>query len=135
MKKFLTRALAILATVALLGTLGPIQRAVGQGVVRLSTFGISGSTGPTQVTGIGWPCVVSCYFTLSSGVVTLNGATPVTVTNANLTANSTVLFGLKTVGGTVSPNSPNVLTVTPGTGFTVGGTASDTSVYNYVILN
>lgn len=104
--------------------------AVAQGVQRLATFG-SG----TQVTGIGYPCTVSCYFLLSSGTVTLNGATPVTVTNTNVTANSTIVLTLKTVGGTVSPNAPNVLTITPGTGFTVGGTALDTSVYNFTIIN
>ncbi len=70
----------------------------------------------------------------AAGTVTLNGATPVTVTNASVTAGSIIVFTLKTVGGTVSPNAPNVLTITPGTGFTVGGTALDTSVYNYVIL-
>lgn len=68
------------------------------------------------------------------GTVTLNGATAVTVANAAVTANSIIIFTLKTVGGTVSPNAPNVKTITPGTGFTVAGTASDTSVYNFVIL-
>lgn len=63
-----------------------------------------------------------------------NGATPVTVAAAAVTANSIIIFTLKTVGGTVSPNMPNVLTITPGTGFTYGGTASDTSIYNYVII-
>lgn len=66
-----------------------------------------------------------------TGTFTLNGATPVTVVEPNLTANSVVTYSLKTVGGTVSPNHPNILTVTPGTGFTVAGTASDTSVYQY----
>lgn len=70
----------------------------------------------------------------SAGTVTLNGATPVVVVNANVTAGSIIMLTLKTVGGTVSPNAPNVLTITPGTGFTVGGTASDTSIYNYVVL-
>ena len=69
-----------------------------------------------------------------TGTFTANGATPVTVTNANITANSVVAFGLKTVGGTVSPNGPAMITVTPGTGFTVAGTALDTSVYNYAII-
>lgn len=100
------------------------------GMVRLTNFGTQ-----TNLTGIGSPCVTSCYVTLSQGTVTLNGATPVTVANSLMTANSVVLFTLKTVGGTVSPNAPNVLTTTPGTGFTVGGTALDTSTYNYVILN
>lgn len=70
----------------------------------------------------------------SSGTVTLNGATEVTVANKNVTADSIIVFTLKTVGGTVSPNAPNVKTITPGTGFTVAGTASDTSVYNYRII-
>jgi len=68
------------------------------------------------------------------GTLTLNGATPVTVADKGVTANSIILLTLKAVGGTVSPNLPNVLTITPGTGFTVGGTALDTSVYNWVRL-
>lgn len=68
----------------------------------------------------------------NGGTVTLNGATPVSVTNANIAANSVVTFTLKTVHGTVGA-APNVKTITPGTGFTVAGTALDTSVYNYVI--
>lgn len=71
----------------------------------------------------------------SSGTVTLNGATNVTVANTAVTANSIIVFTLKTVGGTVSPNAPNVKTITPGTGFAVAGTASDTSVYNYRIIS
>jgi len=69
------------------------------------------------------------------GTVTLNGATPVTVADARVTANSIIVFTLKSVNaGTVSPNAPNVLTITPGTGFTVGGTALDLGTYNYAIL-
>lgn len=71
----------------------------------------------------------------SSGTVTLNGATGVTVANTAVTANSIIVFTLKTVGGTVSPSAPNVKTITPGTGFTVAGTASDTSIYNYRIIS
>lgn len=68
-----------------------------------------------------------------SGTFTLNETTPVVVANTNVTADSVIVFGLKTVGGTVGA-VPAVKTVTPGTGFTVAGTASDTSVYNYTIL-
>lgn len=71
----------------------------------------------------------------SSGTVTLNGATNVSVSNTAVTADSIIVFTLKTVGGTVSPNAPNVKTITPGTGFNVAGTASDTSVYNYRIIS
>jgi hypothetical protein len=62
----------------------------------------------------------------SGGTFVCNGATPVTVANANLTANSIILVTLKTVGGTVGA-IPVPQTVTPGTGFTIAGTASDTS--------
>lgn len=69
-----------------------------------------------------------------SGTFTANGATPVTVANSLITANSSIIITLKTVGGTVSPSLPYIATITVGTGFTVTGTASDTSVYNYKIV-
>jgi len=68
----------------------------------------------------------------NGGTFTANDATPVTVANTNVTANSVILFGLKTATGT--PAAPFLVTVTPGTGFTVASGASDTSVYNYIIL-
>lgn len=67
------------------------------------------------------------------GTFVCNGATAVTVTDANVTANSEIDITLKTVGGTVSPSLPYIKTITPGTGFTVAGTAGDTSTYNYAI--
>lgn len=121
-KKFLY---AFIAT----ALLGIAAVAWAQGVRRLDTFG----TG-TQVTGIGAPCTVSCFFMLSSGTVTLTEATPVVVAAATVTANSTIVFTLKTVGGTVGAY-PAVQTITPGTGFTVAGSASDTSVYNFTVIN
>lgn len=66
------------------------------------------------------------------GTVTLNSGTPVAVSDTSVTANSIILLTLKTVGGTVA--APFVATITPGTGFTVNGGGSDTSVYNYLIL-
>ena len=68
----------------------------------------------------------------SSGTVTLNGVTPATVADANFITNSMVDFRLQTVGGTVG-QYPSIKTVTPGTGFTVAGTALDTSTYIYTI--
>lgn len=70
---------------------------------------------------------------LLGATATCNGATPVTVANTNVTADSTVLFTLKTVGGTVGA-VPSVKTKTAATGFTFACTASDTSIYNYLIL-
>jgi len=69
---------------------------------------------------------------ISVGTVTLNSGTPVTVANTAVTASSQIMLTLKTVGGTVA--APYVATITPGTGFTVNGGGSDTSVYNYAIL-
>lgn len=70
---------------------------------------------------------------LPSGTFTANGTTSVTVANTKITANSAVVITLKTVGGTVGA-IPSIKTITPGTGFTVSGTASDTSIYNYRII-
>ena len=71
--------------------------------------------------------------TLPSGTFTCNGTTSVVVANPLITANSSVVITLKTVGGTVGA-IPSIKTITAGTGFTVSGTASDTSIYNYKIL-
>ncbi len=68
-----------------------------------------------------------------TGTVTLNGVTPVTITNSSITANSGIIFTLKTVGGTVGAY-PVIQTITPTTGCTVAGTTLDTSTYNYHII-
>lgn len=69
-----------------------------------------------------------------TGTFTCDGTTPVTVENKLVTPNSAIVITLKTVGGTVGA-TPAIKTITAGTGFTVAGTASDTSVYNYTILD
>jgi len=66
------------------------------------------------------------------GTFVCNGATPVTVTEPNISANCIVAICLKTVGGTVGA-VPAIQTITAGTGFTVAGTASDTSTYAYSV--
>jgi len=67
------------------------------------------------------------------GTFTCNGATGVVVADTNVTANSVIVVTLKTVGGTVGA-IPRCTAITAGTGFTVTGTASDTSIYNYRII-
>jgi hypothetical protein len=71
------------------------------------------------------------FATLGVGTFTLNGTTAVTVADAGTNLTSMILFSLNTVGGTVGA-IPSVKTITAGTGFTVSGTASDTSVYNFL---
>jgi len=68
----------------------------------------------------------------SGGTVTCTGGGTPTVTNSTISANSVVMFGLKTAGGT--PAVPIMSAVTAGTSFQITCGGSDTSVYNYVIL-
>lgn len=77
------------------------------------------------------------YFPKSGTFVALTGGgtgNAVTVADARVTATSQILITLKTVGGTVSPGTAYINTITPGTGFTAVNAASDTSTYNYTIL-
>jgi hypothetical protein len=67
------------------------------------------------------------------GTFTCNGTTAVTVTNSTLAAGHSILVTLVTVGGTVGA-LPSVKTRTNGTGFTISGTASDTSIYSYKLI-
>ena len=69
----------------------------------------------------------------TSGTFVANGSSSVTVAASAVTATSMIFVSLKTVGGTVGA-IPAVQTITPGTGFTISGTASDTSTYSYLIL-
>lgn len=62
-----------------------------------------------------------------------NGTTPVTVTEPKIGTTSSIIITLQTVGGTVGA-VPAIQTITPGTGFTVKGTASDTSTYIYCVI-
>lgn len=70
---------------------------------------------------------------VTGGTFIANGVTPVVVADANVDAGSNILITLNTPGGTVGA-LPVVQTKTAGTGFTILGTALDTSVYNYLIL-
>ena len=88
------------------------------------------------------PVVVPGSFNFNGGpqvsVVKANGGTftctssgTITVTNANVDANSVFLFGTKTAA---SPAAFTVSAVTIGTSFAVTCGSGDTSVYNYIIL-
>jgi hypothetical protein len=78
---------------------------------------------------------VSAFLTpsTSKGTFTANGATAVVVTNAAVTANSQIIFTLKTIGGTPA-GAPFESAITPGVGFSVKSFAGDTSIYNYIIV-
>ena len=95
------------------------------GMILTSPVSVCGSfnyNGGTQVSA-----VAACGGT----VVCTNGGTP-TVTNSNIDANSVVMFGLKTAGGT--PAVPIMTSVILGTSFVITCGGSDSSTYNYIIL-
>lgn len=66
------------------------------------------------------------------GTLTLNGATPVVVANTLVTANSAIFLTTKTSAGT--PGFRWVSARSAGVSFSVTGTAGDTSVLNYMIV-
>lgn len=94
--------------------------------------------GSVDATGLHLPLANGVFLKTGSngkaGTVTVNGTTPVSVATTGFLAGSVVVFSLKTIGGTVGA-IPRIATPTPGTGFTVVGTASDTSVYNWAIID
>jgi len=116
------------ACATLIGTLfaaALFVTALAQGAIRTSPIAVGGA-----FPYIGGP--TSSEVPANGGTFTCTGGGVITVTNSNVTANSVVLLGLKTAGGT--PANPIMTTVTVGTGFTTTCGGSDTSVYNYIIL-
>lgn len=68
------------------------------------------------------------------GTFVANGATPVVVANANVTANSVIVITVN--GVAVSQGAqPTVTAKAAGVSFTVTATAGDTSTYNYIIFD
>lgn len=67
-----------------------------------------------------------------SGTFTLNGATPVVVANTLVTANTHIFLGVHTSAGT--PAFCRVSARSAGVSFSVTGTASDTSVMSYLLV-
>lgn len=87
-----------------------------------TTYSVA-ATGPILKQGANGRC----------GTFVLNGSTPVTVSNTSVAINDAIIFSLNTIGGVVGVY-PTIATITAATGFTVAGTAADTSTYNYAII-
>ena len=68
-----------------------------------------------------------------TGTFVCNGATPVTVSNTSVATTDVIVISLSVVGGSVGA-IPHLATITAATGFTVVGTAGDTSTYSYAII-
>lgn len=65
--------------------------------------------------------------------VVANGAAAVNVAWPNLRKTDTVVLTLKTLAGIAAPTFP-IVTLTPGTGFSVTSVAGDTSTYTFAVL-
>lgn len=104
----------------------------GIALAQLGTIKVTSLAGAFSV-NINTSGPQSARLPINGGTVTCNSSTPVTVVNTNVDAGSLVVFTLKTVGGTVGAY-PQVTTITAATGMTVTCTASDTSIYNYIII-
>jgi hypothetical protein len=68
------------------------------------------------------------------GTFTCTAGGTITVSNTNEAATSDVVISVNVAGGTIT-TPPAMKTVTAATGFTVLCGASDTSTYNYNVLN
>jgi hypothetical protein len=119
-------------------TVAQATLAAGSGVTLTGAVPVPPNCSATFLvtyTGAGAVSIVlmDMSFFVHSGTFVANGATPVTVADTSVTATSQIHVTLKTAGGTVDVARPNVVTITPGTGFNVVAAASDTSTYNYRI--
>lgn len=90
------------------------------------------SSGNITITGLGAGFVNKAGTNGRAGTFILTGATPVTIANTTTAITDTISISLNTVGGSVGVQ-PHVATITAATGFTVIGTAGDTSIYNYTM--
>lgn len=76
-------------------------------------------------------CIGQGFFPKRGVTSAANGATPVAVVDAAVTAGSQISLTLATSGGT--PHGAFVSSVTPGSGFSINSLAGDTSTYAYEI--
>ncbi len=112
---------------------------LGSGIFKtttgVSTFGGSTNnmTNALTFTTAGKGIILKQGSNALCGTFVCNGVTPVTVSNTAIAVTDAIIISLGVVGGTVGA-LPAIQTITASTGFTVAGTASDTSTYNYAII-
>lgn len=70
-----------------------------------------------------------------SGQFVLNGSTTVNVGNTLVTATTKIIMTEQSANGGTQAGNPFVTGTTPGTGFAVKGTAADTSIVFYTLVN
>lgn len=109
-------------------TAGAIPLSLGYNNAAVITLDSTGGTFPV----VGAGTILKRGANGRVGTFVCNGVTPVTVNNTSVAITDVITISLNAVGGTVGA-VPAVKTITASTGFTVAGTASDTSTYNYHI--
>src|ERR1700723_1754378 len=124
--KFLSRfrvaALCALGCVflAMLGTIGPVQRAIGQGMQQITNL-----TGTEQIS-LNYPCTVSCFVTsqtLSAYALSIAGAN-----NENALVGGDATTNLFQRGTSVALASPAAVAYTADRWFAWGGTSTPVTV-------
>lgn len=102
------------------------------GGVTATAGNVTATNGDVVISTAGKGLNVKTGSNARMGTLTLNGATPVVVNTTAVTADSAIFLTVKTVGGT--PEFSWVSARTPATSFSVTGTAGDTSVLNWLIV-
>lgn len=104
------------------------------GALSTGTFGALSLSGSLTFTTINAGIIQKQGTNGKVGTFVANGTNSVTVTNTSIAISDAIIISLNTAGGTVGP-TPSLKTITAGTGFTVVGTALDTSTYNYSVIS
>lgn len=102
-------------------------------IIQNSATTVSDTTGTINFTAAAGGITLKQGANGRVGTFVANGATPVSVSNSSIAVTDAIVISLGVVGGTVGA-VPAIQTITGSTGFTVAGTASDTSTYNYAII-
>jgi len=107
------------------------ETAIGNGVTGNGSNTVT--LGNSSVTGVYYSGALHGP-SARKGTFVCTAAGTIPISNTNELATSDVLISMNAQGGTIT-TSPAMKTVTGGTGFTVLCGATDTSMYNYNILN
>lgn len=102
------------------------------GGVTATAGDITATNGNVLISTIGKGLQVKTGSNARFGTLTLNGATPVVVSNTSVTADTGIFLTTKTAGGT--PAFYWVSARSAGVSFSVTGTAGDTSVLNWFLV-
>lgn len=112
-----------------MGTVSPSETLDVVGTIKAS--GTISAADDISTTAVGKTLKIKSGSNAKAGTFTLV-AGAATVSNTSITANSVVIVTLKTAGGTRAGN-PDIVP-TSGVGFVATGVGTDTSTYNYVVV-